>query len=65
MEVKISKTFSLFQNYEAIGYLTYHFCSPGHGILRDGVHTVLGLHLPASLLVLAHHHQHHTEISAT
>lgn len=40
----------------------YHFCSARHGVFRNRVHLVLGLHLPAPLLIFTHLHQHDTEV---
>lgn len=44
---------------------TDHFCRPGHGIFRDGIHLVLGLHLPSPLLILTHDDQHDTEVCSS
>lgn len=44
--------------------VTNHLSGAGHGIFRNGVHLVLGLHLPALLLVLTNFHQHDAEVRA-
>lgn len=43
----------------------HHLRSARHGVLWDGVHVVLGLHLPAFLLILSNLHQHHPEVGAS
>lgn len=42
--------------------VTDHLGCARHGIFRNGVHLVLGLHLPAPLLIFTHLHKHHTEV---
>lgn len=44
--------------------VTNHLSSACHGILRNGVHLVLGLHLPALLLVFANLDQHDPEVGS-
>lgn len=52
----------LIRNFYFNTEVTNHFSSACHGIFRNGVHLVLGLHLPAPLLIFTHLHQHHTEV---